>query len=77
MEILKHGKYFGKKLVFVCPQCECEFAVSDLGNLDGAEGVYTISTIDPITFRKVATHYECRCPECGHTAIGRIIQNKQ
>lgn len=76
MEILKHGKYFGKKLVFVCPQCECEFAVSDLSNLEDTECVYTIFTIEPTTHRKVVTHYECRCPECGHIAKGRLIQNK-
>lgn len=77
MEILKHGKYFGKKLVFECQVCGCEFAVSDLGNLDDTEGVYTIFTIDPITFRRVVSHYESRCPECGHLAKGRLIQNKQ
>lgn len=77
MEILKHGKYFGKKLVFECPQCGCEFAVSDLGNIDEMEGTYTVFTFDPTTFRTVVSHYECKCPECGHTAISRLIKNKK
>lgn len=76
MEILKHGKYFGKKLVFECHQCGCEFAVSDLGNLDEVDSVWAVSEIDPFSRITSKEYYESRCPECGHTAIGRLIQNK-